>query len=193
MNCIEAVYHRSLYAGGEHLDIRIDGEFLASLINRNFPQRGKIHFFSAFLNHRFSQYEWLRSFSSFLNRKSDTKGWIGLVPTLLDWLSEEDGREIVWRRILPSVGESSVVPILMCPDDCDFFCSLVLVEIERTEEFVFWKRFGLDESDFNVSNLSPIGSKVNWISGMYEYKFPIGDYLEFLKRFQSELGAEAEF
>ncbi|MBM9500259.1 hypothetical protein JWG44_08355 [Leptospira sp. 201903071] len=153
MNRIEAVYHHSLYAAGEHLDIRIDGEILASLLNRKFPKL-----------------------------QLD-----GLVPTLSNWLSDEEERKIVWQRILPSVGESVVAPILMCPDDCDFFCTLILAEIERRDDLIFWKRFGLDESDFDISCLSHIGSKVNWFTGLEEYRFPIKDYVSFLNRFEQEL------
>lgn len=187
MNHIEAVYHQSVYATGEHLDIRIDGEILSSLLDRKFSKHERSSFFFDLLNRMFPQYGWIRSFTAFVNRKHSKSVWIGLVPTLLDWLDEIDGREIVWQRILPAIGASVVVPILMCPDDCDFFCALVVVEVERKEEFVLWKRFGLDDSDLSVSDLSPIGSKVNWISGPEEYKFPISDYLAFLKRFQSEL------
>ncbi|MCG6192814.1 hypothetical protein LFX25_06115 [Leptospira sp. FAT2] len=153
MNRIEAVYDRSFYSAGDHLDIRIDGEILTSYINRKFPNRD----------------------------------WIGLVPTLLDWLYDEGERKIVWERILPEVGESAVAPILMCPDDCDFFCTLIVVEIERTEEFIRWKRFGLDDSDLTDSDLSRIGNTVRWFSDSEEFLFSEENYFEFLNRFELEL------
>ncbi|TGK24321.1 hypothetical protein EHQ05_15445 [Leptospira yasudae] len=125
--------------------------------------------------------------TSYVDRKFSDRDLAGLVPTLLNWLSDEEERKIVWERILPNVGKSSVAPLLMCPDDCDFFCTLIVVEIERTQEFVLWKRFGRDDSEFTVSNLSNIGSKVRWFSDPEEYRFPIRDYAEFLNRFKREL------
>ncbi|MBM9576547.1 hypothetical protein JWG45_05200 [Leptospira sp. 201903070] len=122
--------------------------------------------------------------SSFLNRKLPEHQLSGLVPTLLDWLENEEERKIVRERILPSTGESVVAPILMCPDDCDFFCTLVVAEIERLGDFVFWKRLGLDDSEFEITDLSSIGSKVHWFSGLEERRFPIGDYVSFLNRFK---------
>ncbi|TGM95721.1 hypothetical protein [Leptospira yasudae] len=187
MNRIEAVYNHSLYSAGEHLDIRIDGEILTSYLNRKFSPRGRMNSIAAFLMQKFPQNGWITSFANFLNRKYSNRDLVALVPTLLDWLSDEEERKIVWERILPNVGKSTVAPILMCPDDCDFFCILIVVEIERTEEFVFWKRFGRDDSEITVSSLSNIGSKVRWFSDPEEHRFPIRDYTEFLNRFKREL------
>ncbi|TGK19833.1 hypothetical protein [Leptospira stimsonii] len=133
-NRIEAAYHHSFHAAVEHLDIRIDEEFLTSFINRKFSKHGLA----------------------------------GLVSTLLDLLSEEEERRIVWQRILPAIGESSVAPIFTCADDCDSFCTVIVVEVERSDDLVFWKRFGLDES-----NLSIIGSEVRRISDLHSYRFSI--------------------
>ncbi|WP_339810616.1 hypothetical protein [uncultured Imperialibacter sp.] len=54
----------------------------------------------------------------------------GMVPTLLFWMEHSNEREIVWQRILPNPNESTVCPILMCPDDCDFSAQLLLLELQ---------------------------------------------------------------
>ena len=56
-------------------------------------------------------------------------GYNGLVPTLLDWLESEQERAVVWTRILPEIGATTICPVLMCPDDCDFSCTIVVAEI----------------------------------------------------------------
>ena len=71
----------------------------------------------------------------------------GLVPTLLDWLEDEGERAVVRDRVLPPIGETAVAPILMCPDDLDFFCTVVVAEVETSAEAVQWTRLGLDMSE----------------------------------------------
>ncbi len=43
----------------------------------------------------------------------------GIVPTLLNWLSNNEERKVVWDRVIPSIGEKSKLPILMCSEDID--------------------------------------------------------------------------
>ena len=51
-----------------------------------------------------------------------------------------------WKLLKPEASEygavSTVVPILICPDDLDLVCSVIMVEQVITETEVAWIRFG---------------------------------------------------
>jgi hypothetical protein len=100
----------------------------------------------------------------------------GLIPTLLGLFDSKE-HEIVWDRII----QSSVCPILMCPDDCDFWCSLVVVDIHVTDNTVKWERLGIDQSELNQA--SDIGSEVEWLSAP-SFEFPIDQYLNVISEFE---------
>jgi hypothetical protein len=68
----------------------------------------------------------------------------GLVPTLLNWLADERERQVVWERVLPPEGLLVACPVLMCPDDADSSCTLIVAEVETTRDQVPWHRLGLD-------------------------------------------------
>ena len=54
----------------------------------------------------------------------------------LDWYGDV---RFVWRLI----GEEKAnLPILLCPEDLDFSCIVVVVEVVKTGDFVYWKRIG---------------------------------------------------
>lgn len=71
----------------------------------------------------------------------------GIVPTFLNWLTNEDERKLVWERAIPKIGEKSRLPILMCSDDLDLWCTLIMVEVETDNKYVYWNKFGLEDSD----------------------------------------------
>ena len=54
----------------------------------------------------------------------------------LDW--EGDVR-FVWKAVEL---DKAVLPLLLCPDDVDFTCIVVVAEVEKTEDFVYWNRVG---------------------------------------------------
>lgn len=109
----------------------------------------------------------------------------GLVPTLLDWLDNEDERRVVWTRIFPSIGQTTIGPILMCPDDCNFLCTTVVAEIRRTENTIEWRRLGRNVSPTNRS-VERMGQEVNWFPGV-EFSFDTNDYVACIESFKKEL------
>lgn len=34
------------------------------------------------------------------------------------------------------------LPLLLCPDDCDFSCVVIVAEVEKTDSHIYWKRIG---------------------------------------------------
>jgi len=49
--------------------------------------------------------------------------------------------------------EKAVLPIYVCPEDLDFSCIVVVVEVEKTRNFVYWNRIGFVQEvnyDFSI-------------------------------------------
>lgn len=114
-----------------------------------------------------------------------TKNLIGLVPTLLDWLDDPKERALVWRRIKSK--ERQVVPILMCPDDVDLWCTIINVEIEKTAKTVKWNRIGLDNSSFENNSSELIGTTVEWFDKIQPMEFEKTEYDTFISVFKTEI------
>jgi hypothetical protein len=106
----------------------------------------------------------------------------GMVPTLLFWMEIEKEREIVWNRILPDEGQKTICPILMCPDDADFYCMLIDAEIENTGTTIRWNRIGIDRTkEFEPEK---IGSTVEWFDKVKQLEFEINEYTDMLNEFK---------
>lgn len=108
----------------------------------------------------------------------------GTVPTLLFSMEIEKERQIVWSRILPNTGQRTICPILMCPDDCDFSCTLILAEIENTFSTIKWNKIGLDKT----KDLDPekVGSIVEWFDKIKPLEFNYNDYVDMIDEFKKQ-------
>lgn len=106
----------------------------------------------------------------------------GLIPTLLPELYNEEERTIVRQRILPDLKASSHCPILMCPDDCDFSCIIVIADIHRHSDSISWERLGIDASTSHESQ--HIGTEVEWLEGIGPYSFSIEEYKNMIADFE---------
>ena len=106
----------------------------------------------------------------------------GLYPTLLFWLETEQEQKIVWNRILPEPGKITISPILMCPDDNDFSCTLIVAEIENCGKTIKWNKLGIDKT--KEYNPEKVGSKVEWLEKINQFEFPILEYERMLKEFK---------
>ena len=110
--------------------------------------------------------------------------YVGLVPTLLFWMEQDKEREIVWTRIKPNIGMKTICPILMCPDDCDFSCTIIVAEIENTGKTIRWNKVGIDET--NEFDAEMIGSKVKWFDRISPMEFYINEYDAVIEDFDSQ-------
>ena len=109
----------------------------------------------------------------------------GLIPTLVYWMEREDEKAIVWKRILPNENETTICPILMCPDDNDFSCTLIIAEIRNCEEVIQWQKIGIDKTkDWEAEK---VGSTVEWFDKFKEFNFSKSDYLTMLETFKQRL------
>ncbi|MGV3587462.1 MAG: hypothetical protein ACO1OF_10690 [Adhaeribacter sp.] len=107
----------------------------------------------------------------------------GLIPTLLFAMEIEKEKDTVWNRILPN--EKSICPILMCPDDRDFSCTLIVAEIENCGQSIRWNRIGIDKTtDFEPDK---VGTTVEWFDNLDILEFATSQYSEMLKEFKKQL------
>lgn len=77
----------------------------------------------------------------------------GLVPVIVDWLNMPNEQAFVRGKLLTRK-QLDIVPLLMCPDDCDLSCTIIAAEIERSSETVTW-RMG-----------KPVGNPNEWMAGI---------------------------
>lgn len=124
-------------------------------------------------------------FDEILDNAYPEDNYKGLIPTLLDWMYEEDEKELTWERILPKKGETVVAPILICPDDLDFSCTTIVAEVKNENNKILWSRVGIDQSEIETQNVK-IGKKVFWLEKLGPYVFQISDYETMLKAFKEK-------
>ncbi|MCM1219426.1 MAG: hypothetical protein NC548_33520 [Lachnospiraceae bacterium] len=71
----------------------------------------------------------------------------------LDW--EGDVR-FVWKALEL---DRTILPLLLCPEDLDFSCIVVVAEVKKTEDYVYWSRIGYvrhEKEDFEEEKKSGI-------------------------------------
>ncbi len=116
----------------------------------------------------------------------------GSIPTLLDVFYDEipdnaKAKQVVWERI-NTVGETPVIaPLLMCPDDLDFYCFVVVAEIRCVGDTVRWERIGLDDLENRGIQPETLGEKVLWFDYIPPLVFPKEEYFECIETFRKAL------
>ncbi|WP_406821390.1 hypothetical protein ACJA3S_07810 [Pseudomonas sp. KnCO4] len=59
-------------------------------------------------------------------------------------LSDDDDTYLVWDRTYSTApGWETLVPLLVCSDDLDLTCTVIVAEQHADEHHVQWRRFGL--------------------------------------------------
>ena len=134
-----------------------------------------------FINYRIDGY-WL---DEKLDELYPNNMYKGLIPTLVYWMEREDEKTIVWKRILPNENETTICPILMCPDDNDFSCTLIVAEIRNCGQIIQWKQIGIDKT--KEWEAEKVGSTVEWFNKLQELNFSKQDYLAMIETFKQRL------
>lgn len=156
MNTIQAVTDKSDYSiYSDFLNFRIDGLWLDEMLDETKPN----------------------------------SGLKGLVPTLVPWLEGKKEREIVWElesaeRILPKSPSTALCPVLMCPDDCDFFCTVIIAKIKRDRDRIIWEQIGLNET--NALDPNDVGKEVEWIQEIGPFEYELEAYEEMVGTFREQ-------
>ena len=117
----------------------------------------------------------------------------GLIPSWLSYYDEEymPGRkEKAYVRNQTILSETPVIlPILLCPDDFDFSCTVIVTEVFCTADTVIRKRFGADITSFSPDEKElpqHIGKKIVWFNGTGPFGFKKSDYISCVSCFADE-------
>lgn len=108
------------------------------------------------------------------------QNYLGLIPFIYDWISTEAEQQLVLQRYKDKQ-EIVILPILMCPDDCDLWCTVVVAEVIIQENEILWNRIGIDTSDI-LSNYHNIGHTVIWLEHIHTLQFDKYSYYNELDR-----------
>jgi hypothetical protein len=111
----------------------------------------------------------------------------GLVSALSYEFELDIHTSIVWRRIIPAVGMESACPIIMCPDDRDFTCSLLVAKIKNDGYCINWEKIGLDRSRESHVNPELVGANVEWLDQPRNLTFDIQQYVRAIDAFKINL------
>jgi hypothetical protein len=95
----------------------------------------------------------------------------GLVPSVT-WLFDEIEQKFAIDRFMAQAEGITFVPLLICPDDGDFSCTTLIVEVEISGSLVYWRRMGIDYSDATQG----VGSNVKWLNPVIEFRFNKAEY-----------------
>ncbi|MBD3922937.1 hypothetical protein H8B09_29790 [Paenibacillus sp. PR3] len=107
--------------------------------------------------------------------------YLGIIPTITDWIDLKDEAKFVLSRF-QSNHERVILPILMCPDDCDLTCTVIVAEVINRDNEVVWCRIGVDASKLGIPyNYERIGTDVNWLELVPEMIFDKTSYFENMK------------
>ena len=123
--------------------------------------------------------------------ESVNENYMGLVSAWLDCYDEDyqpsmKEKQYVWERTRLENG-IEILPIMLCPDDFDFSCTTVVVEVIDRGDTVVWNRFGLDITEFDVDEVELpkyIGKKVEWFSNISSFTFSKTDYMKCIGAFE---------
>ncbi|MHA7966750.1 hypothetical protein ACX93W_21805 [Paenibacillus sp. CAU 1782] len=103
---------------------------------------------------------------------------LGLIPTIADWISLEEEANLV-EIIYKSQDKLKIMPILMCPDDCDLYCTIIVAEVETTQDCILWRRIGLDRSNPRdvIDRKQYLGENIEWMAAIPMFSFEHKEYL----------------
>ena len=76
---------------------------------------------------------------------------INLEELTIAWLApyDNDGDARFMKWLLKK--DKLNLPILLCPEDLDFSCTVIIAEIKKTDKYVIWKRIG--QINHSIENL----------------------------------------
>jgi hypothetical protein len=118
-------------------------------------------------------------FDKWLANALDNNNYINLIPTWLGWLLDSKEQEYVWAKTHLCKSETTIVPILICPDDLDFSCTVVVCEVKYLDTSVQWKRIGIDTTGFP----NYIGEDIEWFQNIPLLQFPRKQYETCIDKF----------
>ncbi len=117
------------------------------------------------------------------NIANDTT-YIGLVSPFIDWNMSENEKNIIQNR-LKSKDKNVKLPVLICCDDLDLYCTVIIVDVYFENNIIEWRKIGLESSELcDITNdLNNLGNVVKWFSNFSCLKFDKEQYEYELEKF----------
>ena len=116
--------------------------------------------------------------------------YFGLIPAWVDEYDESYEPNMREKRYVLEKTKLSdrptELPIMLCPDDFDFSCTVIVVEVICAGNTVIWSRFGADVTIYDADETELpkyIGKKVDWFSGIGPFTFSKQIYMDCILRF----------
>lgn len=114
------------------------------------------------------------------------KSFKGLVPTFLDWLEDKKERNLVWDRISAISEKPTNIPVLMCPDDLDLWCTVIIAEVIKTKDSVKWLRLGINKGT-GKNMPESIGTTIEWLYKIPPFEFKIDEFDKCISEFREQV------
>jgi len=118
------------------------------------------------------------------------ENFLGLIPSWLDYYDEDDASSMKEKQYVLEKTKLSdkpyILPIMLCPSDFDFSCTVIVVEVICSGKNVIWNKFGIDTTPFDrYETQLPkyIGKEVTWFSEIGPFTFSKDEYLHCLSEF----------
>lgn len=102
---------------------------------------------------------------------------VGLIPTIVDWISFDEESKAI-EHIYDSKDVIKILPILMCPDDCDLSCTVIVAEVETTNDQIKWNRIGIDKNNPMevIDKYKFLETGIEWLDDIPVMTFSKEDY-----------------
>lgn len=108
---------------------------------------------------------------------------VALLGLSLIWLLEEEEWTLAKRRFTPAEdGTSTLVPLLVCSDDMDFDCTVLMVEQVIEGETLHWRRFG-----WSRSGGLEVGVTTLWNNENQPVSFAVDEFRDALQDYEKLL------
>jgi hypothetical protein len=92
----------------------------------------------------------------------------GLAPAWFDGFDSDAQGRAEWAHVRATADLTSgpqVMPVLVCPDDYDFACAVVVIDVRPGADVVVWERFGWDLTPFAAGAVPAyVGGFVSWFA-----------------------------
>ncbi|CAM3597953.1 hypothetical protein CCOS865_04133 [Pseudomonas reidholzensis] len=101
----------------------------------------------------------------------------------LNWLIDDAEEALAKRRFTPGEdGSSTIVPLLVCSDDMDLGCTVLVAEQVVEGGTLSWVRFG-----WSISEGLEVGAQTRWISSSQPVVFALENFQRAVEDFAAML------
>lgn len=101
-----------------------------------------------------------------------------LVPVMNEHIFPAGYKELAWRLLEPRIDGQVIAPILVCGDDCDLYCTVIVAEITYKKDTIHWERLDFDVSEHkDMARMQrQFGLQIDWIIGIPPMTFDREEY-----------------